>query len=620
MSRFLKVFCLMFLLVDAALAQVAVRHDFDGDGKTEPVFYNPIASQWLVFLSGSDYQPVTVAFDRFDLVPIAVDFDGDRKADPAVYDAGNAAFYIRLSGSDYNLVSVGCGGEDFMPVAADFDGDAKADPAVYCITSGVWQCRLSSQNYAQCEVSGFGGSGFVPMTADYDGDRRTDLGVYHGDTGTWLVRTGSGQELSLALGGPYYVAVLGDFDNDGINDPAVYKEADGTWKVRMSSSGLISETTLGGWDMVPATGDYDGDGKLDLVVYSKSEGRLEILLSSCDYTRLGTSFDNHGARYPDCTAHPADNDWPLPYSNPDWMSSLDDNLFLSEITIPGTHDTGADEHTSQQAGTDAPYVIAQDYRLANQLLVGARWFDIRLCLDSKGYLTVFHGNYYLHKNFDDMLKPALNFVTNMSPNEVVVFMIKQEKSSASAAAYSAAVYKYLQNYGLDNFFLENRVPTLGEVRGKIVIIRNGFSNQTGNPLGMQFNWASCTSGGSFTNEGLSIYAQDFYNMNLVPNFYKINVVENTMQLSGSESDPEKFYMNFVSCEKDDGAISIYSMAANILPSIRDYINSSAPSRRCGVIMLDFAGGSDEGNRGCCPEVVQQIISLNDFYFSDRQMR
>ena len=57
-------------------------------------------------------------------------------------------------------------------------------------------------------------------------------------------------------------------------------------------------------------------------------------------------------------------------SNPDWMASLPDQLRLSELSIPATHDSG-----SYSAGGDI--VLTQSIDEAAQLNAGIRAFDVR---------------------------------------------------------------------------------------------------------------------------------------------------------------------------------------------------------------------------------------------------
>lgn len=56
------------------------------------------------------------------------------------------------------------------------------------------------------------------------------------------------------------------------------------------------------------------------------------------------------------------------------MKNLDDSLLISDMTIPGTHDSGALHSIFDVAGK------CQDLNIKQQLKVGVRFLDIRLRL------------------------------------------------------------------------------------------------------------------------------------------------------------------------------------------------------------------------------------------------
>ena len=308
-------------------------------------------------------------------------------------------------------------------------------------------------------------------------------------------------------------------------------------------------------------------------------------------------------------AHANDADRAIPYSYPDWMAYIDGTKYLSEITIPGTHDCGADLHTSEQ-GAESDITIAQDFRIANQLLLGVRWFDIRLN-DDNGTMTVFHGPYYLHKNFNDLILPVLDFLNN-HPTEVVVFMIKQEHSSRGDDAFANGVLGYLNWSYPDRFWMGDHIPQLSEVRGKVVITRK-FWGTHGYPMGVPLIWPDNTSGTYDTGSdpGVWLYVQDHYKTNTVTWQTKCCEIESTIELAHNEPYPYRcYYLNFTSCESDVAGYSLQSLASNINPRINTYLLSKPTWHNCGVIFVNFAGGSDDGQ--VPNDLVKTIVNQNDF--------
>lgn len=109
-----------------------------------------------------------------------------------------------------------------------------------------------------------------------------------------------------------------------------------------------------------------------------------------------------------------------------------------------------------------------------QLASGIRLLDIRLSL-VKGRLLSFHDVYPQREPFQSILSTLHTFLAGPSSRghrETVVVSIKQEDyRTVDAHVFSAAVRAEIEESagGIALWFLEPRVPTLGEVRGKCVL-------------------------------------------------------------------------------------------------------------------------------------------------------
>lgn len=303
-----------------------------------------------------------------------------------------------------------------------------------------------------------------------------------------------------------------------------------------------------------------------------------------------------------------ENDPKIPYLYWHWMMDIDDCYYLSEITIPGTHDSGADLHTSQCA--DPGDVICQHFRLSNQMDMGVRCFDIRLCYDD-GSLLAYHGGYYLHKNFTDQLNNAVDWL-GKHPSETLIFIIKQEHSSENDHTFGQKVYDYLKKKGLNHFYLKNEMPTLGEVRGKIVIARR-FGNKLGCDFGLSLGWSDNTKGAAFCNSGLDIYVQDHYSLHTVSTNTKVSEIKDCIVKANEDLDPKRLYINFTSGERVP-LETICETADDINYELEDYLDEKSTNNwtRCGIVMVNFAGGyyDQNNNSYCSPNLVKKILFMN----------
>jgi 1-phosphatidylinositol phosphodiesterase len=142
---------------------------------------------------------------------------------------------------------------------------------------------------------------------------------------------------------------------------------------------------------------------------------------------------------------------------PAWMSSLDDSVLLSELVIPGTHDSGAMlEPLPGLAAT-------QELTIAEQLDAGVRFLDLR-------ELWVYHGAIDQDQAFADVFATIYAFL-DAYPDELVVASIKEETAASNATkAFDAIVAEYIAA-SPQRWDLRTTVPTLGDSRGRIVLVR-----------------------------------------------------------------------------------------------------------------------------------------------------
>ena len=171
-------------------------------------------------------------------------------------------------------------------------------------------------------------------------------------------------------------------------------------------------------------------------------------------------------------------DW-ITYSSyvdgPCWMKYVDGNKYLDELSIPGTHDSSTcsvDNDTEPQTSLAK---CQQDY-IPTQLLEGIRYFDIRLGKNNEnGDPGIDHGICYLLKkdggfiHLSDVIGYFKTFL-NEHPSEALIMLVSRGNDEATDESVTTAFAKVLD----DNpklFYTSSHVPTLNEVRGKIVLLR-----------------------------------------------------------------------------------------------------------------------------------------------------
>ncbi|XP_066531856.1 1-phosphatidylinositol phosphodiesterase [Hoplias malabaricus] len=181
-----------------------------------------------------------------------------------------------------------------------------------------------------------------------------------------------------------------------------------------------------------------------------------------------------GLACPVCGAiqRPDYDDTPTPeIFNTSWMAEIPENQPLSEVTMPGTHNTMA-----LYGGFLAQ---CNSWPLAQQLQAGIRFLDIRV-RHIRGNLTIHHGISYQWAHFGEVLEDIEVFLEQY-PTETVLMRLREELSE-TRAIYGAVV-RYVHQYAHWDLLWHSRLmPTMGEARGKIIILQD-FS---GPDLGMRY--------------------------------------------------------------------------------------------------------------------------------------
>jgi hypothetical protein len=127
----------------------------------------------------------------------------------------------------------------------------------------------------------------------------------------------------------------------------------------------------------------------------------------------------------------------LAYPLNGWMSHLNDDLYMSLLPLPGTHDSAAI--------TWVPFTQTQTMSITAQLVAGIRFFDLR-CVLNNDVLQMYHGAIAIGTTLQSTLQQMYNFFLNDdSSREALVVQIHQESDTqGSTLQFEYAVYEAVQ--------------------------------------------------------------------------------------------------------------------------------------------------------------------------------
>ncbi|XP_028647444.1 1-phosphatidylinositol phosphodiesterase [Erpetoichthys calabaricus] len=182
-----------------------------------------------------------------------------------------------------------------------------------------------------------------------------------------------------------------------------------------------------------------------------------LMTATCQVATKENGFDN--------TAAPQ-------FLIPDWMAEISDNVFLSDLSIPGTHNT-----MSFYGGN---LVQCQTWPIDQQLKGGIRFLDIRV-RNANNNLTIHHGPIYQRADFSKVIRETMKFL-NEHPRETILMRVKEEFSETNNI--HVPVVNFLKQYGNWSAMWINRtIPLLGQARGKLVILQD----YAGDAIFIQYN-------------------------------------------------------------------------------------------------------------------------------------
>lgn len=272
----------------------------------------------------------------------------------------------------------------------------------------------------------------------------------------------------------------------------------------------------------------------------------------------------------------------------DWMKNIDDDILISDISIPGTHDSGT-------AHVQYAFIFrCQDLTIAQQLDAGFRYLDIRLRMD--GNDLVFCHNFAFAKqsaglssqtlSLGDVLKDIYSFL-DAHPSETVIFVVKSEYKNEDIELFQATLDSYIKkNEG--KWLVTDQIPTLGECRGKIVLYRR-FGGMSSDYLTIgtyidwvdQEDWVEPTTSFSIESKGsFDILIQDRYKFSKAD---KIIAIEKCLEKAYELKGKNTISINFISTIGKFGI----SHPAAVAKDLNDYMKDLKLKDYAGWVIFDF---------------------------------
>lgn len=280
-----------------------------------------------------------------------------------------------------------------------------------------------------------------------------------------------------------------------------------------------------------------------------------------------------------------------------WMSFLDDNVLMSAITIPGTHDSAA--YTRSW-----PFVATQKMSVIQQLDSGIRYFDFRCALRNDAVEMV-HGVTYLGLTLEEMLNAIYKWIEKHSSEALVIQIKKDRKRKESEVDFANAISQVLSKRS-ERWRTANTTPTIGALRGRIQLFRR-FVGPELDHYGVDVSVWQDNPSNPFTIctlSGVKLTIQDHYafpDPTPLPDVIARKGGDVSGMLKRADSDPDAghWYLNFTSAfeinflyqiqprEIAVGGYYFFRWNHGINIRLRQSLQDTPGQKRFGIVAMDF---------------------------------
>jgi len=286
----------------------------------------------------------------------------------------------------------------------------------------------------------------------------------------------------------------------------------------------------------------------------------------------------------------------------EWLKTQRGSKLLTDLTVPGTHDTCARIHGGE-------ITITQTLTIPEQLNAGIRFLDIR-CRHQSNSFAIHHGPIFQDLYFTDVRRYCYNFLAD-HPSEFIIMSVKEEYHAEECQrTFEDTFLSYVDEP--DRWMLEPKNPTVDSIRGKIVLLRRFKATKD---LGIDASdWLDDkTFEISTSTPVLSI--QDEYKVHSIAGISdKWQHVRSLLNEALLPENAHKLFLNFGSGTAPTGAFPhVVAKGAkhhgqeginpHFLCYFQNALQTPSENMRFGIIVLDFPD----------PELLTEIIRINDAF-------
>lgn len=291
-----------------------------------------------------------------------------------------------------------------------------------------------------------------------------------------------------------------------------------------------------------------------------------------------------------------------------WITNLNDKIYVQQLSIPGTHDSGTKDVSFDLGRT-------QNLSIEDQFKMGIRAFDLRPAYRVWPYseFYIYHGITRTSYKFEDVLS-YFKKQLDANPGEFVLIQMRHESELLPVAINGVdtekntnkwdEIYNVLKKF--DDFIVQWKPDlTIGECRGKMIIFtRNDYKNRSKAALVTGFGDNNRSEATLSCNGRSSVYyVQDYYKTGsdggkqklqylygLYDTTWKFNQATNNFPWALNHTSG--YTSTWIAGTTD----AYVANAKNVILPFYNYITSTSQVGPTGIVFMDYVGSrSVKGN-------------------------
>lgn len=313
-------------------------------------------------------------------------------------------------------------------------------------------------------------------------------------------------------------------------------------------------------------------------------------------------------------------------SGNNWITQLDGSIYVSQMSIPGSHDAATGENMASIIGDI--FAQTQENTLQVQWNLGIRCFDLRPAIykatfGSTNELWLYHGVTRVSISWATAMNTIKANLTD-HPGEFAIVLFRHEDESTVGKDNNTTNFNtYMTNWvNANKSWIVDWRPdiTIDECRGKLILIsRFGGSWDYGCFTG----WSHAEAGSTTTVKNASgsasgtMYVQDYYNPSSHDTKFTsiTKYLDIAQQFHTNDAMKNHWMLNHISGYVGSSTSNTYrANAAAQNPKVIEYLHNRTTPGSTGILLFDYSGAATSGSYNVQGDVMLQTVIDNNYKY------